>query len=89
MAASPLLRTALRHTTTEGALHCTTYNCVYIFVIVVVIITRKCYSIGRANTNSTYVGGSTLLCQFIELITFAHLYLHCHIGGNLDTRRNI
>ena len=31
-----------------------------------------------------YIGGSTLLCQFIELVTFARLYLHCGISYWVD-----
>ena len=39
------------------------------------ISTRKCYSVGRANAElnaELYIGGSTLLCQFIEPVTFVH-----------------
>ena len=31
-----------------------------------------------------YIGGSTLLYQFIEPVTFAHLYLHCGISHWAD-----
>ena len=48
------------------------------------------------NVSSTYVhvGGSTLLCQFIELVTFvrcAYIFAlrNITLGGYLDTRRNI
>ena len=32
--------------------------------------TRIRYSVGRVNASSTYIGGSTLLCQFVEPVTF-------------------
>ena len=35
------------------------------------MITRKCYIVGRANASKFYIGSSTLLCQFIEPVTFA------------------
>ena len=50
--------------------------------------TSKLYSIGQANTSST------LLCQFIEPVTFVHCAFifalrNITLGGYLDTRRNI
>ena len=49
------------------------------------MITRKCYSVGRANTIST------ILCQFIEPVTFAccafiFALQNITLGGYLDTR---
>ena len=51
-------------------------------------ITRKRYSVGRANASST------LLCLFIELITFARFVFifvlqNIVLGGYLDIHRNI
>ena len=41
-----------------------------------------------------YIGGSTLLCQLIERVTFVHCTFisalqNIALGGYLDTRRNI
>ena len=41
-----------------------------------------------------YIGGSTLLCQFIEPVTYVHCAFifalqNIALGGYLDTRRNI
>ena len=47
-----------------------------------------------ASEREFYIGDSTLLCQFIELVTFARCAFifalrNIAVGGYLDTRRNI
>ena len=46
-----------------------------------------------ANEREFYIGGSTLFCQFIEPVTFAHCAFifelrNITFGGYLDTCRN-
>ena len=48
----------------------------------------------RWESEREYIGSSTLLCQFIEPVTFAHCAFifalrNIALGGYLDTHKNI
>ena len=56
--------------------------------MIIIIITRKRFSVGRGNASST------LLCQFIEPVMFVRCVFifalrNITLGKYLDTRRNI